>query len=593
MSGRDRVAALALVILLALVGAGMLLPSTPPEPPGPTNAVGSRYREGILGHPSSINPLTVRTQADRDLVALLFRGLLKSGADGALTSDLAHTWTISPDGHTYTFLMRTDARWEDGEPVTAADVVFTVGLLQNAAYDGPLGASWQGVQAVADGTYAVHFTTNLPVAGFLRQATLPILPEHALAGVSVADLADSAFSRKPTGDGPFRIAELDVSHALLQAVPDAGLAAYSSATPVSSALPTSSGSAAFGVAASATASIAASGSASGSASPSVSALNGSGAISDLELRFFSDASTMLTQFQDGQLDGVGGLSPAQVGTATATPGARLVSYRWASMLSVILNQRTDHPEFRDPRVRRGLLQAIDRGALVSGVLVGHGTVAEAPIPSWSANYPTASIVHTPFDLLTAQTDLAAGGWHRVDADWHLPAASGVFTLKLLTPDNSSNPVVYAVAAQVAASWRAIGVDVVVDAVPAATFLDRLASGDYSAAVVDLQLGLDPDVSPLLLSTQVWSAGSNVSGIQDPALDKLLLAARKATDAKDRQAAIAALEKYVSTNLPILPLSFRDYGFVVGGRVQDVAATAIGDPSGRYWDVLSWRLANDG
>ncbi len=142
------------------------------------------------------------------------------------------------------------------------------------------------------------------------------------------------------------------------------------------------------------------------------------------------------------------------------------------------------------------------------------------------------------------------------------------------------------------SWRAIGLSVTIDAVPLTTYLDRLDSGDFTAAVVDFQVGLEPDLSPLLLSSQIGSGGSNVSGVQDPVLDQLLLAARKTVDPADRLAALQALEQYLSTTVPILPLGYREYDLVVSGHVQKLLSNQISDPSGRYWDVVDWRLASD-
>jgi ABC-type oligopeptide transport system substrate-binding subunit len=98
---------------------------------------------------------------------------------------------------------------------------------------------------------------------------------------------------------------------------------------------------------------------------------------------------------------------------------------------------------------------------------------------------------------------------------------------------------------------------------------------------------------LLLSTQVAPNGSNLSGVADTALDQLLTAVRTTTDQSLRQTAISALEKYVSTNVLMLPICFADYGFVVSQRVQNVSTNQIADPSGRFWDVLDWRLASDG
>ncbi|HEX7473271.1 MAG TPA: ABC transporter substrate-binding protein, partial [Candidatus Limnocylindrales bacterium] len=133
MTSRDRAIVLGLVALLAVltiaIGAPAFLPTTSPNPsasnagasasasPGPI----AGYREGILGRPGSINPLTARTQVDRDLVALVYSGLVKLGPDGAVAPDLASSWTANAKGTHYLFKIRPDALWQDGQPVTAAD----------------------------------------------------------------------------------------------------------------------------------------------------------------------------------------------------------------------------------------------------------------------------------------------------------------------------------------------------------------------------------------------------------------------------------------------------------------------------------------
>jgi peptide/nickel transport system substrate-binding protein len=317
------------------------------------------------------------------------------------------------------------------------------------------------------------------------------------------------------------------------------------------------------------------------------------ALDTIELDFFDDPQSAAAQFAAGKLDVIGGLTPEQIDSGLTVPGSRMIAYRWTSLLSVVLNQRVDHPELRDVNARSGLMAAINRGALLAKVLDGRGSTAELPIPSWSPAYDFSALVQTPYDTADAIAHLTTAGWQRSGTAWAAPKASAAYSLDLLTPDEASNPIAYRTALQVAADWRAIGLDVSLDAVPAATYVSRLGSGQFAAAVVDFEVGLDPDLGPLLLSSQVGSGGSNISGIQDATLDQLLLTARKAIDPVDRQTAISAVEKYVSTNEPILPLAFRDFDLVVSKRVQNVSGTEISDPSSRYWDVIDWRLASDG
>src|ERR1700730_10751305 len=176
-------------------GSGSPNPGTGSASPSPAVA----YREGIISRPGSINPLTARTQADRDIVALVFSGLVRLGPAGALVPDLASDWTIDPQGMSYTFTIRPDATWQDGERVTAADVAFTVHVLQDPSYQGPGATSWREVTVTAIDDRTVRFDLVTPVGGFLQAATQPILPEHLLASVPVATMADDRFSQQPVG----------------------------------------------------------------------------------------------------------------------------------------------------------------------------------------------------------------------------------------------------------------------------------------------------------------------------------------------------------------------------------------------------------
>ncbi|HEY1168283.1 MAG TPA: ABC transporter substrate-binding protein [Candidatus Limnocylindrales bacterium] len=616
MNRRDRLAIVALFVVMALVGAALVIPGPSSGPQASSSLAGTvmPYREGVLGHPSSINPLTARSQADQDLVALLFRGLVKAGPDGTVVPDLA-TWAVSADGLTYTFQMRNDAYWEDGQPVTSTDVLFTVGLVQNAQYDGPVGSSWQGVHAVAEGPYTVAFTLTLPIAGFLQQAELGILPSHLLHGTPVASLADSSYSSRPVGDGPYRILELDYSDALLERVASVA-GALALAEPPAPPASTSPSPIVFATSTPAPTKAAKTPNATApppptpsptpiptlaptptptpTATPTAVPLP-SGAhltdVAEIELTFYDDSASAAADFRAGKLDAVGGLTPEATDAALATAGSRLVPYQWASLLSVVVNQRQDHAELRDVNVRTGLLAAIDRQALLTTVLEGRGSTADLPIPNWSPWYDPSSVVTTPYDVVGADADLTDAAWHFTSTGWAGPKATGAYDMELLTLDEASNAVVYRTALEVAGAWRAIGLVVQVDAVPAPTYVERLDSGQFDSAIVDFDVGLDPDLGPLLLSSQVGSGGSNVSGVQDKALDQLLLTVRKTVDPAARQAAVSTLEQYLSTSLPILPLAFREYDLVVSSRVYDMVSNDIADPSGRFWDVIDWRLAS--
>ncbi len=606
MPRRDRVVVLAFVLALTVLAAGILLPvaspglvvsaPSPAATPGPTPTVVA-FRDGVVGRPSSITPLTARTRADHDLVALIFRGLVGLGPGQTLVPDLAESWTIADKGRTYTFTIRPDAVWDDGTPLTAEDVVFTVGLLKDPKYTGAGGASWSDVTVKAIDAKTVRFTLGNPIGGFLEAARQPLLPAHILRGTSVTALADSAYAKDPVGNGPYRMVSRDASRAVL--VPSDG---YAGPADPGAAAPSSA-------AASAGPSAVPAGSApSGSptATPSPSAVSASPAPSDqvpvdltasglarIDLHFFADEAALAAAFRAGQLDAASGLDPATAATLSGVPGARLVRYPSSVFSSVTLNLRPDHARFADLHFRRAVTMAIDRAKIIAQVYGGSAALAETPIPpsSWAFSAPASRAL--PFDRTRAAAELKKSGWKKTAKGWVAPKTTKPFTLKLLALDKASSPVAFDVASRVAADLTTFGIRTTVDAVTPATLVTRIRGAKFDAVLLDVNIGLDPDLYPLLASTQAGPDGSNISGVQSATLDGLLEAARKPGTTAARKAAYAALQEYLSTEQVMPPLLFRDYLVAYAAGVEGPRPRELGELSDRFWDVLTWRLAAGG
>src|SRR4029453_17427741 len=127
----------------------------------------------------------------------------------------------------------------------------------------------------------------------------------------------------------------------------------------------------------------------------------------------------------------------------------------------------------------------------------------------------------------AAAALTAAKWTKAKDGWRPPGGEEPPSLQLSVPEAGKRPVLHQVGESVAAGWKSIGLTVqVVEQDPATLVTDRLRTGAFDVAVVDIALGHDPDLSPLLASTQTRTGGANILGLQDTALDKLLEAARK-------------------------------------------------------------------
>jgi len=221
MRFRDRALIGALSVALIALSVAALAPTLQSsgeqvEPTSPI-APGRAYVEGVLGRATNASPFGARSAADRALVALLFRGLVRLGPGSAIVGDLATRWEVDATGRAWTFHLRPDQFWEDGAPITADDVAFTVGVLADPLYTGPGAESWRDVTAVVIDPLTVELRLTTPLGGFLQAATQPIAPAHVLAGTPVEVISDDAFGTFPIGSGPFRLSLLDPARALLVA----------------------------------------------------------------------------------------------------------------------------------------------------------------------------------------------------------------------------------------------------------------------------------------------------------------------------------------------------------------------------------------
>ena len=575
MTRRDSALVLALVASLAivavLVGAPAFRPATTPASSDPpvVAAVDRPYREGVLGYPESISPLTARTQADRDLVALLFAGLVRNGPHGSVVPDLASRWSTDEEGRTWTFELREDAFWHDGQPVTAADVAFTIHALQDPDYAGPRSTSWVGVTVQALGGRTVRFTLDTPIGGFLQAATQPIAPAHLLADVPVTSLPDHPFGERPVGSGPFALVSRERDLVVLRP-PEAP----SDGTPM------------VGPSADPTDSLA-------TIAPTSRPELPRPYLDGIEFHYYEDGDALAADYAAGRLDAVSGVAPA-VAAEIAEPGdSRLLRYPGSTLTAVLFNLRPGHPAFASSAARIGLLRAIDREALIDDAYGGSGIRADSLVPTSSPLFSREASPAVPLDLDAAGMALGKAGWKRVDGKWRLPGKDEALTVELLSPDQTSNPAAYRAAAAVARDWNAFGIAVKHTALPPAEFVgQRLMPGEYDVAVGDITVGLDPDLYPLLASTQTVSGGSNVVGVQDPTLDQLLTAAREPGTEAERRDAYTKLQEHLTKNLYVLPLAFADETTVIHDVVAGPVVRQVSDPSDRFWDVLTWRLADD-
>lgn len=168
---------------------------------------GGSVTEGIVGTPILVNPVIANSDADKDLVSLIYSGLMRRDSSGNLIPDLAVSWpSVSEDGKEYTFTIREEAKFHDGKDLTAKDVIFTVEKIKDPTVKSPLRSRWEGVEVELTGERTLVFTTSEPYFSFLNNTTLGILSSELWQEIPINDFSLSSLNNsRAIGSGPYKI----------------------------------------------------------------------------------------------------------------------------------------------------------------------------------------------------------------------------------------------------------------------------------------------------------------------------------------------------------------------------------------------------
>jgi peptide/nickel transport system substrate-binding protein len=168
-----------------------------------TFAEGDAVHVALTAEPDTLDPIFDTGLPALNIFYNVFDQLATIDADGTVQPRLATSWTADETLTTWVFTLREGATFQDGSPVTAADVVFTYETAMNDP-ESRLGGYLSAVDSVvATGASEVTFTLNTPFAPFDRQTTLiPIIPEAAYT-----ELGAEAFGRAPVGSGPYQVTD--------------------------------------------------------------------------------------------------------------------------------------------------------------------------------------------------------------------------------------------------------------------------------------------------------------------------------------------------------------------------------------------------
>jgi peptide/nickel transport system substrate-binding protein len=474
-------------------------------------------RVGWLGGPAAVDPIRGQSLQERLIVHLTHDLLTGYRADDmGSRPELAESWSHSDDGLTWTFKIRTGATWQDGEPVTAQDVVFTYNWVMDHQVS-PYASLTTGIETVeATDDQTVVFTLSEPKAD-MDALWIPILPEHVWTDVDPAD--DQAVAAvHDVGDGPFELVSLTPGKEVRLRANEHYWA-------------------------------------------------GRPSVDEVDFIAYRDPAKMARDLESGLLDAATGLRPGDFALlrrddrlqAVAAPGRDFVDLGFACAPSAV----DSSPALQNQSFRQALQWAIDRRTVVAKLYGGFalpGSTLVAPGLRRDPDYhlPPAADVRYGYDLKKAAQLLGEAGYVKMAGRLIGPDSEPVH-VRLNASD--SPPQGEAIAHIVARSLRALGITVDYSSLPAvslrsrlAVTLDGLPKPDADLFISDWVQDTDPTfILSVLTSGQI--GGWNDTGWTSDEYDALFAQQAAAMDETERKSLVDQMQQLAYDGAPYAVIAY--------------------------------------
>jgi peptide/nickel transport system substrate-binding protein len=513
------------IAIISLVKTAAIVPTT-----------GGNYKEGMIGQPEYINPVTANSEVDRSLVRMIYSNIY----------DIADSITVSSDTKIWDIRLKNGINWQDGQKLTSDDVIFTIQEIQNKDSDSPLFNNWAGVSVNRVSELELTLSIATPYIFFGDNLkNLYILPKHIFAGIPPANWRLSDYNLKPVGSGPY----LFDSYKQLQNgfITEYNLKSWNSY---------------FGQ---------------------------KPLINNFHFEFFNDKNSIIGSFNNAQIDGLGGISPSEISEIIRP--YNLFQYRTSGYYAIFLNQ-TKNQALNDPIVREALSIAIDKNDIIKSVMNGFAKVENGPIPEDAAYY---SPVQIPTSTASTSLDFAKS---LLDQDSWVTQSDGsrAKTIKKSSVPLSINITVpnvdflVQIVDIIKTDWQNLGVNVTISLDSPEDIASVIIPGrTYDGLLFGNVLGNSSDLYSFWNSSQSVDPGLNLAMYSNSKVDALLEKIRRTQDSNLITQYFIKVQNMITNDNPAIFIYSPDYLYVANKNIQGISTPILSDTADRFRDVPNWYL----
>ena len=533
---------------------------------------GGSINEGIIGMPTLVNPVLAISDADKDMTSLVYSGLMRRDSEGNFIPDLAETYTVSADGLSYTFTLKKNATFQDGQKVTADDVIFTIEKIKNPIIKSPKKTSWDGVDVEKVDDSTIIFKLKQPYISFLDNTTIGILPSHIWKNVEDSGWSISPFNIKAIGSGPYQIESVVKNK---DGIPEKyTLKRFNNF------------------------------------------LLGTPHIKNIYITSYANEKEVISALSNGSIDQASGISPKNA-SDLKNSSYEIQTASTPRIFGIFYNNE-NNKIFADPNVVKALDYALDKQEIVKEVLYGYGTVVENPIPETilKSNTDTTELNNQDMsDSIQKANDLLEkSGWTLKEDGTRSKGGTTIVTktkkvgkkivtekVKVTSPTTplefslttGDTPELRASTLLIKTQLARIGVVVNTEKVYEMGPLNQIIKNrDYEALFFGQIINHESDLYSFWHSSQRKAPGLNISMYSNTKVDKALEDAQKTMNKNDRESKYKILIEEFRKDLPALLIYSPKYLYATGNKLNNLNINTLINPSDRFATIYKWYADTD-
>ena len=507
---------------------------------------GGSVSVGIIGTPRFINPVLATSPVDQDMVSLVYSGLMRKGPDGTLIPDLAEKYEMSKNGLIYTFTLRDKIFFQDGEPITADDIVFTISNVKDSIIKSPRKTDWDGVTVAKIDDKTLEFTLKQPYSSFLENATLGIMPEHLWSN---SPIELNTANTSPIGSGPYKID--DVVRESSGVISSYQLSSFKKF------------------------------------------ILGEPYVKSISLYFYSNEESLLGALDTGEVNQISSITPLNADILKER-NYEIGSSVLPRVFGLFFNQNQNHL-FTDKVVTRAIDRAIDKNKIIREVLFGYGIAIDEPIPPNMIAYREYQEENLSREeiLESVQNSLIKDGWTKREDGFLQKTTTDKNKKKTVAPlqfsiSTGNAPELVKTAELIKQDLTAIGMKVDIKTFEVGNLNQSvIRPRKYDALLFGQIITHESDLYAFWHSSQRKDPGLNVAMYTNVKVDKILEDAFVTVNEEERTKKYIQFEDEIKKDMPAVFLYSPNYIYTVPANLQGSATSHIVSPSDRFLNIYSW------